>query len=58
VSLKIKDPKAHQVAPAISRATGKSMTSVVKEALRERYAQIEQAASLRNISHSGVRRAR
>jgi antitoxin VapB len=41
VSLNIKDPEAHQLAQAISRATGESMTSVVKEALRERYARIE-----------------
>lgn len=41
MSLNIKDPEAHQLAQAISRATGQSMTSVVKEALRERYARIE-----------------
>ena len=41
MSLNIKDPEAHRLAQAISRATGQSMTSVVKEALRERYARIE-----------------
>ena len=41
MSLNIKDPEAHRLAQAISRATGKSMTSVVTEALRERHAQIE-----------------
>ncbi len=41
MSLNIKDPEAHQLAQAISRATGESMTRVVKEALRERYARIE-----------------
>jgi len=41
MSLNIKDPEAHRLAQAISRATGESMTSVVKEALRERYARIE-----------------
>jgi antitoxin VapB len=41
VSLNIKDPEAHRLAQAISRATGESMTSVVKEALRERYGRIE-----------------
>lgn len=41
MSLNIKDPEAHQLAQAISRATGESMTSVVKEALRERYARLE-----------------
>ena len=41
MSLNIKDAEAHRLAQAISRATGESMTSVVKEALRERYARIE-----------------
>jgi len=41
MSLNIKDPEAHRLAQAISRATGGSMTSVVKEALRERYARLE-----------------
>ena len=41
MSLNIKDPEVHQLAQAIARATGESMTSVVKEALRERYARIE-----------------
>lgn len=41
MSLNIKDPEAHRLAQAISRATGKSMTHVVTEALRERYAKIE-----------------
>jgi antitoxin VapB len=41
MSLNIKDPEAHRLAQAISRATGKSMTRVVTEALRESYAKIE-----------------
>jgi antitoxin VapB len=41
VSLNVKDPEAHRLAQAISRATGESMTRVVTEALRERYAKIE-----------------
>ncbi len=41
MSLNIKDREAHQLAQAISRATGESLTSAVKEALRERYARIE-----------------
>ncbi len=41
MSLNIKDPEAHRLAQAISQATGESMTSVVKEALRERYARME-----------------
>jgi antitoxin VapB len=41
MSLNIKDPEAHRLAQAISRATGENMTRVVIEALRERYAKIE-----------------
>lgn len=41
MGLNIKDPEAHRLAQAISRATGKSMTQVVTEALRERYARID-----------------
>ena len=41
MSLNIKDPEAHRLAQAISRATGETMTRVVTEALRERYARIE-----------------
>lgn len=41
MSLNIKDPEVHQLAQAISKATGESMTSVVKEALRERHARLE-----------------
>ncbi|CEJ13051.1 type II toxin-antitoxin system VapB family antitoxin [Phreatobacter sp. AB_2022a] len=41
MSLNIKDPEAHRLARAISRATGESMTRVVTEALRERYARLE-----------------
>ncbi|HUO05536.1 MAG TPA: type II toxin-antitoxin system VapB family antitoxin [Candidatus Binataceae bacterium] len=40
-SLNIKDPEAHRLAHAIARATGQTMTSVVNEALRERYERIE-----------------
>jgi antitoxin VapB len=42
VSLNIKDPEAHRLAQAIARSTGESMTRVVTEALRERFAKIEQ----------------
>ena len=41
MSLNIKDPEAHRLAQAISRATGESMTRVVTEALRDRQAKIE-----------------
>jgi len=40
--LNIKDPEAHKQAQAIARVTGESMTRAVTEALRERYARIEQ----------------
>lgn len=41
MSLNIKDPEAHRLANAIAQATGQSMTRVVTDALRERYARIE-----------------
>jgi antitoxin VapB len=42
MGLNIKDPEAHELAQAIARLTGESMTRAVTEALRERYARIEQ----------------
>jgi len=41
MSLNIKDPEAHRLAHAIAQATGQSMTRVVTEALRDRFARIE-----------------
>ena len=41
MSLNVKDPEAHRLAQAIAHATGQSMSRVVTDALRERYAQIE-----------------
>ncbi|WEZ84299.1 type II toxin-antitoxin system VapB family antitoxin [Rhizobium sp. 32-5/1] len=41
MSLNVKDPEAHRLAQAIAHATGLSMSRVVTDALRERYAQIE-----------------
>lgn len=41
MSLNVKDPEAHRLAQAISRATGQSMTRVVTEALRDRLAKIQ-----------------
>lgn len=41
MSLNVKDPEAHRLAHAIAQATGQSMTRVVTEALRERFARIE-----------------
>lgn len=43
MSLNIKDPEAHRLAQAIARVTGESMTRIVTEALRERYARIERS---------------
>jgi antitoxin VapB len=40
-SLNVKDPEAHRLAAAISRATGETMTHVVTEALRERYERLQ-----------------
>jgi antitoxin VapB len=50
MSLNIKDPDAHRLAQAISRATGESMTSVVTKALRESYAKIEHRKSKASVS--------
>ena len=41
MSLSIKDPEAHRLAQAIAHAPGESMSRVVTEALRERFAKIE-----------------
>jgi antitoxin VapB len=41
MSLNVKDPEAHRLAQAIAQATGQSMSRVVTDALRERYAQIK-----------------
>lgn len=41
MSLNVKDAEAHRLAQAISLATGQSMTQVVRDALRERYARLE-----------------
>ncbi len=41
MSLNIKDAEAHRLAQAIAQETGESMTRVVREALRERFARLE-----------------
>jgi antitoxin VapB len=41
MSLNIKDPEAHQLAQAIAKATGETMTRAVTEALRERYRRLQ-----------------
>jgi antitoxin VapB len=50
MSLNIKDPEAHRLANAIAQATGQSMTRVVTDALRERYARIEQRRSKATVA--------
>jgi len=40
-SLTVKDPEAHRLAQAISRATGETITHAVTEALRERYQRLK-----------------
>jgi len=50
MSLNIKVPEAHRLAQAISRATGQTMTHVVTEALRERYASIERRKTRASVS--------
>jgi antitoxin VapB len=41
MALNIKDPEAHHLAQAISKATGETMTRVVTEALRDRYQRLQ-----------------
>ncbi|PYE43576.1 antitoxin VapB [Rhizobium sp. PP-F2F-G20b] len=41
MSLNVKDPEAHRLARAIAQATGQSMSRVVTDALRDRYAQLK-----------------
>jgi antitoxin VapB len=43
VSLNEKDPEAHRLAQAIARETSESLTTVVRESLRERHAKIEKS---------------
>ena len=40
MSLNIKNPEAHELAKALQRETGESMTHAVTEALRERLARV------------------
>jgi len=49
MSLNIKDPEAHRLAQAISKATGESLTKVVTQALREHYARIERQKSKASV---------
>jgi antitoxin VapB len=49
MGLNIKDPEVHRLAQAISRATGESMTSVIRDALRERHARIEREGSRASV---------
>ncbi len=49
MTLNIKDPEAHRLAQAISRATGESMTRAVTESLRERHARIEHSKAKASV---------
>jgi len=50
VSLNVKDPEAHRLAYAIAQATGQSMTRVVTEALRDRFARIERSKGKASVA--------
>ena len=43
MNLNIKDPKAHDMAQALARETGETMTLAVIEALRERLARVQRS---------------
>jgi antitoxin VapB len=52
-TLNVKDPEAHQLASQIARLTGKSLTQVVTEALRDRLDKLERSkrkASLEELN--------
>jgi antitoxin VapB len=49
MSLNIKDPEAHQLAQAIAKATGESLTRAVTIALRERYDRVQQRRSKASV---------
>jgi antitoxin VapB len=42
MSLNIKDPEVYRLAREIAQATGRSMTTVVRDALREHHAKLDQ----------------
>jgi antitoxin VapB len=56
MSLNVKDPEARRLAEAIARETGETLTHVVTEALRERFARLHErepallAADIRAIA--------
>src|SRR3546814_3767196 len=50
MSLNVKDPEAHRLAQAIAQATGQSMTRVVPEALRARFAPLERQKSEASVA--------
>lgn len=41
MSLNIKDPEAHELAAALAKATGESMTKAITRALRERLERVQ-----------------
>ena len=54
MSLNIKDPEAHRLAQAIAEATGESMTRVVTEALRDRYARLRRDRGKASVEELGA----
>lgn len=59
-SLNIKDPEVHRLAAAIARETGETMTRVVVDALRDRYARLQRRkakASLQELTAIAKRAA-
>ena len=50
MSLNIKNPEAHELAAALARLTGESMTKAVTEALRERLERERRRRGARDLS--------
>ena len=50
MTLNIKDPEAHRLAKAISKATGESMTQVVTEALRKRHELLQKQSGKASVA--------
>lgn len=48
-SLSVQDPQAHRLAQAIAKATGETITNVVTEALRDRYARLQSRSSKASV---------
>ncbi len=59
MSLNIKDPEAHELAAALAKATGESMTKAVTRALQERLQRVQRRrrpdATVRDLLAIGAR---